>query len=333
MNDLMIPRPRWKQQPRRVLVLSSSESLPVARAVQTELNCEGIEPTVWDQSNFSGWLLQDIVTAIADFAFVVVVVSADDHIKSRGIQNPSPRDNVILELGMAIAMNGVCRTAVLCTDSPTVKLPIDIEGLVVKRYFTRTDGNVRAAVAPACSEILDAFDREAASGVVMPPGLFYQALEDLNYRLFKKNRQRVDIVIGVNHGGAILGSKLYYMNRQLFHFTVFWIDVYSNLRSRLDRHADAEQELATLLSSHEVSKGSKPNIVLVDDTLRSGRAMVPAMHIVSKLAPEAILRIGCMIYRPDMASEYEPGDFKDVVITPDPKRFSTGSFDRIFYER
>jgi hypoxanthine phosphoribosyltransferase len=167
----------------------------------------------------------------------------------------------------------------------------------------------------------------------MPPGLFYRALDDLNNRLFRDQRDRTDIVIGVNHGGAIIGSKLYYMNRQLFHFTVFWMDVYSELRSRTQRLADAEAELAVLLDRIQESRGLKPSILLVDDTLRSGRAMAPAIRIVRKLAPDASLRIGCIIYRPDMAVHYDPEDLQEIICTPDLRRFATGAYDRIFYER
>lgn len=324
--------PSWSRQPRRALVLSSSESLPVARAVQAELQAGNVESTVWDQSNFSGWLLNELIERIAEYVYVIVVLSTDDVTTSRGRETLSPRDNVVLELGMALAINGPSRTAVLCPDSPELHIPIDIDGLILKHYPIRVDQNHRAAVAPACVDILQGFANPKHGVLVMPPALYYRALDDLNSRIFRDRRNRTDIVIGVNHGGAILGGKLYYFNRQLFHFTIFWIDVHTELRTRRQRITDAKKDLEELLKRISESRGPNPNILLVDDTLRSGRAMVPAMEIVSELAPNASVRIACIIYRPDLAEYYNPERLQDIVITPDPRRFASSSFDRIFYE-
>ena len=322
----------WSRQPLRVLILSSTEALPVARAVQSELNVPAIEPTVWDQASFSGWLLTDIRNKIVEYGFVVVVFSPDDLIVSRGSEMLSPRDNVLLELGMALASNGIERTSLLCPDMPNIKIPIDLGGLAVKRYEHRSDGNYRASVAPACSEIVSELRALAVDGIAMTAPFFYRAVADLNKRLVRNPRERPDVLIGVNHGGAIVGSILYYLNRQLFHFTVFWIDVDSSLRTRNLRQEDARREFHMLVQKLVLNGKTKPIIVLVDDTLRSGRAMGPALDIVRDVAPEADVRIGVIVYRPDMATAYNPDELSPMIYTPDPLRFPIGAYDRIFYE-
>lgn len=316
----------------RVLILSSTEALPIARAVQSELATPSIEPTIWDQARFSGWLLKDILTKMAEYTFVVAILSPDDLVVSRKTRALGPRDNLILELGMALAMNGISRTIVLYPKSHSFKIPTDLGGLLLNEYVIRSDDNWRAAVAPACSDILANIEAQLRGGMAMTGTLFYRAVASLNDRLVRSSRRRPDILIGVNHGGAILGGMLYYLHRQLFHFMILWMDVNSSLRTRPQRLGDAKLELQSLVRQLEADGKTQPLIFVVDDTLRSGRAMTPAVEIIKEVVPNAILRIGVILFRPDMAETYDPATLSAHVYTPDPRSVPFACYDRIFYE-
>lgn len=322
------------RSPIRLLVFSTVEALPIAQAVQAELELSRplIEATVWNQAQFSGWLLDEVLKKIEEYAFVVAVLSADDVVISRSRRVLSPRDNLILELGMALATNGIPRTIILRPRSHSLKLPTDLGGLLHKVYDHRSDGNWRAAVGPACAEIVADVEGQVRSGLSMSPPLFYRAVSNLSDRLIKSSRRRPDLIIGVNHGGALLGSMLYYLHRQLFHFMVFWIDVHSALRTSPQRRIDAKQELTSVVDELKRHGRVSPLIFVVDDTLRSGRAMTPALEILNEVCPSATIKIGVILFRPDLAETYNPTELRSRICIPDPKLFPTSAYDRLFYE-
>jgi len=84
-----------------IFVGSSSESLPVATALQRQLQADA-SVKVWNQGVFgiAQYTFDELVRATAKFDFAIFVVAADDTIESRGERYLVARDNVLLELGM-----------------------------------------------------------------------------------------------------------------------------------------------------------------------------------------------------------------------------------------
>ena len=162
--------------------------------------------------------------------------------------------------------------------------------------------------------------------------LLYRAVRDLNHRIMTDvhARPQPNIVVGLNHGGAVVGGMLYYLNRARFHFTVLWTDVNSAFRSRNLRLSDFASELAAVASEVKAQTDAPPVILLVDDTLRTGKALGPALDLVRRTVPDAALKVGVVLYRPDLARFYDPSEV--TVVTPDPSRFSTHLFDLLYYE-
>ena len=139
-----------------IFIGSSSETLDVAYAIQANLDRDA-EPTVWDQGVFelSKSTLASLLDALASYDFAVFVLGPDDIAKIRMVEYRVARDNVIFELGLFIGALGAPRTFfVLPRDRPDLHLPTDLAGITGATFDARRrDGNMRAALGPACQEI------------------------------------------------------------------------------------------------------------------------------------------------------------------------------------
>lgn len=136
---------------------SSSEGLEIARAVEWHLDRE-VEVTLWSQGVFGLGIgtLESLVATLDQFDFGVLVLTPDDLTESRGHKSNSPRDNVLIELGLFLGSKGRGRTFVLCDRDVNLKIPGDLAGVTLATFSgSRSDGNLRAAVSPACTEIIE----------------------------------------------------------------------------------------------------------------------------------------------------------------------------------
>lgn len=140
--------------PVRLFIGSSAEGLPVARNVQAELERHGVcEVERWDQDVFepSGYPLDSLLRVAGRVDFAVLVASPDDVTMSRGADEPSVRDNVVLEFGLFVGALGRERTYLLATGN--ARLPTDTLGLTRLPYRERSDGNLLAAVNDAVLQV------------------------------------------------------------------------------------------------------------------------------------------------------------------------------------
>jgi hypothetical protein len=87
------------------------------------------------------------------FDFAALILTPDDIITSRGDTSDSPRDNVLLELGLFIGRLGRQRTFIVCNRDKNLKLPSDLAGVTMAEYGDRKDNNLQAALSPACTKI------------------------------------------------------------------------------------------------------------------------------------------------------------------------------------
>lgn len=140
----------------RMFVGSSVENLAVAYAVQEELEHDA-EVTVWSQGVFqlSRTSMENLMDALAETDFAAFVLSPDDVTEMRGSSKSVVRDNVVFELGLFIGRLGRERTFMLSPQNhPDFHLPTDLLGMTSATYSAdRTDGNLRAALGPACNRI------------------------------------------------------------------------------------------------------------------------------------------------------------------------------------
>jgi|GEM_PF-1055707 len=188
----------------RVFIASSVESLNVAYAVQENLEYHA-EITVWDQGVFqlSTYTLEALDAALREFDFAVFIFSADDLIQIRDQKFLAVRDNVIFELGMFIGGLGKTRSFILMPrEQGALHLPTDLLGLTPATYEpNRKDGNLQAALGPACNKIRSAIKSHGPRSVVTSDSIapllaFHETFRRVNWNsLLAKAETQIDIVV------------------------------------------------------------------------------------------------------------------------------------------
>lgn len=141
----------------RMFVGSSREGLPVGRAIQIELDRD-CEVTLWTQGVFGlgEGTLESLVRIAPQYDFAVLVLSADDLLRSRGETEQAPRDNVLFELGLFMGAIGRDRTFIVHSRAGHLRLPSDLAGVTTATFEPRSDGNVQAALGAVCGRLLQA---------------------------------------------------------------------------------------------------------------------------------------------------------------------------------
>ena len=139
----------------KVFVVSSAEALVIAQEVQSILSHEKFEVTVWTDGVFgvSDYALDSLEKALDESDFAIAIGQPDDITEQRGAAQPTPRDNVVFELGLFIGRLGRRRTILLEPSGEAVRLPSDLKGLTTIRYKHDRDKNLTSQLGPACTQI------------------------------------------------------------------------------------------------------------------------------------------------------------------------------------
>jgi hypothetical protein len=147
--------------PPKVFIGSSVEGLKIAEAIKTQLDYQ-CDVTIWSEGVFglSKGTLETLCDAIKDFDFGIFVTTGEDLLESRGIAKQTPRDNVLLELGMFIGHLGRERTFLVYDKEADIKLPSDLAGVTQADYRMHSDRNITASVGSACIKIKQAIATE-----------------------------------------------------------------------------------------------------------------------------------------------------------------------------
>ena len=140
----------------KIFIASSVEGLKVAHAIQGRLDHDA-EVTVWDQDVFklSSNILDDLADILSITEFGIFVFTPDDALRIRDEKYQSVRDNVIFELGMSIGRLGKKRCFIVSPrPQDSLRIPTDLLGVTPATYeANRQDGNLSAALGPACDKI------------------------------------------------------------------------------------------------------------------------------------------------------------------------------------
>lgn len=133
---------------------SSSEGLELAKQLQLELERDA-EGTIWTQGVFGpmGNTLDGLIAAARAADFAVLVLTPDDMLTKREHQTQGPRDNVLLELGLFMGILGKERAFMVYGRDERIELPSDLAGVTAVTFGKRADGNLQAALGPACTKI------------------------------------------------------------------------------------------------------------------------------------------------------------------------------------
>lgn len=147
----------------RVFIISSAEARHVGRMIRNAFahDTDTILATLWTDDVFkiANYTLQDLEAEIDDSDFAVAIAHADDLTESRGKPWPSPRDNVIFELGMFMGRLGRQRAILMEPRDEKVKLPSDMSGITTIPYRYETNQDAAALMAPACDKLREHFMR------------------------------------------------------------------------------------------------------------------------------------------------------------------------------
>jgi predicted nucleotide-binding protein len=137
-----------------VFIGSSTEGRQIAEHIQISLD-EIADCTIWSQGVFdlTKNTLESLEQATASFDYAVLVLTADDVAVKRCSLVETARDNVIFELGLFMGALGRERTFIVHPREQPPTLPTDLLGIMTAQYSVREDGNLDAALGPACTRL------------------------------------------------------------------------------------------------------------------------------------------------------------------------------------
>jgi len=139
----------------RVFVISSAEALPVARAISNAFTHDPFLTVVWSEGVFkvTNYTLQNLEDELDRSDLAVAVTHGDDQAMVRGTTWPSPRDNVVFELGFFMGRLGRARAILMEPRDTKVKLPSDLAGVTTIADRFEAGNDAAALLAPACNEL------------------------------------------------------------------------------------------------------------------------------------------------------------------------------------
>ncbi|MEJ7678698.1 MAG: TIR domain-containing protein [Segetibacter sp.] len=125
------------------------------KSYKVEFKKNSAECHIWSEGLFglSSGTLDTLVDKLAEFDFSILALTGDDLVTSRGREFSSPRDNVLLELGLFIGGIGKERTFIVTDKSFQVKLPTDLAGITLATFEPPNKSNLQSAVGDACFQI------------------------------------------------------------------------------------------------------------------------------------------------------------------------------------
>jgi len=142
----------------RVFLISSAEALPIARAVHNALAHDNFDVIPWQEGVFkaTSYPLETLEAQVDKADFAIAIAHADDIVEYKETDWPTPRDNVIFELGLFMGRLGKDRAILLEPRNNKVRLPSDLAGVTTVTYRYDKDSPDKAALlAPACNELRD----------------------------------------------------------------------------------------------------------------------------------------------------------------------------------
>ncbi|MCW2308851.1 TIR domain-containing protein [Rhodobium gokarnense] len=119
-------------------IASSSEGRSYVDEVSSLIHSIGAKTINWEEYFQAGdFVLEKLLSASSSVQLAAIIVTPDDMTSSRENEYMSPRDNIILEIGLFSAKLGLKNTAIiLCknTDTDRIKLPTDLGGVVYLNF-------------------------------------------------------------------------------------------------------------------------------------------------------------------------------------------------------
>lgn len=141
----------------RLFIISSAEALPIARAVQNAFEHDPFDVAIWTDGVFkvASYPLQSLEEEVDQSDFAIAIAHADDLTTVRGSDWPTPRDNVVFELGLFMGRLGRSRAILMEPREERVKLPSDLAGITTIPYRFEAGADAATLLGPACNKLRD----------------------------------------------------------------------------------------------------------------------------------------------------------------------------------
>lgn len=146
----------------KVFIGSSSEGEPYSQAIHDQLE-DIAEPTYWRNIfELSGTTMGSLTRVLDGFEYAIFLLSPDDKVTSRQVEQITARDNLFLEMGLFAARLGIERVFFAVPKSFTnFKLPSDLKGITYGQFNdTRSDGNYREATMRFCIDVRKSIEND-----------------------------------------------------------------------------------------------------------------------------------------------------------------------------
>jgi hypothetical protein len=176
----------------RLFIASSVESLPVAEAINANLDHE-LEVTLWKSGTFrlSSSTIEDLVRKSSAVDYALFVFTPDDVAVIRDKREHVVRDNVLFELGLFIGAIGRERCFIVRPRGVDLHLPTDLLGGMTPADYesSRSDGDLMSAVNRACTLVKAEIKQKGVIGdlgdfasrrVVANPDTYRLTIDDLS---------------------------------------------------------------------------------------------------------------------------------------------------------
>lgn len=147
---------RDKNPQPEIFIGSSSESLAIAKAVKKELSADPVVIKLWKQGVFgaSETTIESLEKVANRADFAILIVTADDKLRTRRENVAAPRDNVIFELGLFMGAIGRKRTFMLVEKkSKSLRIPPDLKGFTYLPFGMKNKKPVAKDFNEAMAEI------------------------------------------------------------------------------------------------------------------------------------------------------------------------------------
>lgn len=151
-RNALVSAPREKI---RVFIISSAESLPIAREIQSAFEHDDFQTVLWTDGVFkvSSYAIQSLEDEVDRSDFAIAIAQPEDITTTRGAQWPTARDNVIFELGLFMGRLGRERAILMESRDEKVKLPSDMTGLTTIGYRYQAGAEAVSLMGPACNAV------------------------------------------------------------------------------------------------------------------------------------------------------------------------------------
>jgi CRP/FNR family transcriptional regulator, cyclic AMP receptor protein len=135
---------------------SSSEGIKIVDAVHATAKRWKVVRKPWTDGVFeaSSTTIESLMALTKEADFALLILTADDVTNSRGKRKPSPRDNVIFELGLLMGALGRERVFILKPKQLDIRIPTDLLGVTWLDYRRGGPGRLRSKLSAACTSIL-----------------------------------------------------------------------------------------------------------------------------------------------------------------------------------